>query len=180
MLSRFPRLWNRREPELDRQPLALEHLRDAGRHISKRILSDDAYGAFLVIAASRVRIADAYTHANGEWVLELHGAYPWQECRWTPEQWQAFYEVHLAARYRAGELTGEAWPTICRHLASEYPNGDLAATVDGVVWATRAVRRARGERGVVPDGIQRLASRLDRTLPLPDNDGPDGGQGGAA
>ena len=137
-------LFNRPEPELDRQPLALEHLRDMGRGVPKRILSNDAYGAFLTLAASRVRIADAYTHTGGEWVLELHGAYPWQECRFSPEQWQAFYEVHLAERYRETMLDGEWWLTITRHLATEYPSGQLASLYENVV---KANRHLRGEEG---------------------------------
>jgi hypothetical protein len=138
----LPRFWNRPEPALDQQPYCLEHIRDMGRAVPKRILSNDAYGAFLVLAASRVRIADAYTHAGSEWVLELHGAYPWQECRFSPEQWQAFFECHLAALYRAGELTGAAWVLQCAQIAKDYPNGQLPSTVDSVVLATR---RARGE-----------------------------------
>lgn len=136
------RIFHRPEPELDQQPYCLEHIRDAGRAIPRRLLSNDAYGAFLTLAASRVRIADAYTHAGGEWVLELHGAFPWQECRWTPEQFQAFYECHLAALYKSGELTGAAWVLQCAQIARDYPNGQLPSTVDSVVLATR---RARGE-----------------------------------
>jgi hypothetical protein len=140
MIHRLPRLWNRPEPELDRQPFCLEHLRDMGRAVPKRILSNDAYGAFLVLAASRVRIADAYTHAGGEWVLELHGAYPWQECRFSPEQWQAFYEVFLAVPYTSGTLDGGWWLIVCRHLAEQHPNGQLASIVASVMAATRRVR----------------------------------------
>ncbi len=136
------RIFNRPEPKLDRQPLALEHLRDMGRAVPKDILSNDAYGAFLTLAATHVRIADAYTHPGGEWVLELHGAYPWQECRFSPEQWQAFYEVHLKERYRETMLDGEWWLTITRHLAVEYPDGQLGSLYENVV---KANRRLRGE-----------------------------------
>src|SRR5258708_22074639 len=119
MFARIPRLFNRPEPELDRQPYALEHLRDMGRAVPRRLLSNDAYGALLVVAASRAVTVDAYTHGDprpghgGEWVIEVHGAFGWQEPRWTPEQWQAFYEVHLMAYYRGGMLDGEAWLRIC-------------------------------------------------------------------
>jgi hypothetical protein len=151
MFARIPRLFNRPEPELDRQPLALEHLRDLGRAVPKRILSHAAYGALLTVAASRAVVVDAYTHDDprhgGEWVIECCGAYAWQESRWTPEQWQTFYECHLAALYRAGELTGEAWKRQCYAIARDYPNGQLASTVDSVVLATR---RVRGEREVHP------------------------------
>lgn len=142
MFAWIPRLFNRPEPELDRQPLCLEHLRDMGRAVPKHLLSNAAYGAFLTIAASRVRIADAYTHAGGEWVLELHGAYPWQECRFSPEQWNAFYEVFLTVAYQSGNLDGAAWLRVCRYLANEHPNGALASVVDNVVAANRRVRAA--------------------------------------
>jgi hypothetical protein len=148
MFARIPRLFNRPEPELDQQPYCLEHLRDMGRAVPKRILSSDAYGALLTVAASRAVIVDAYTHGDprpghgGEWVIEVHGAYGWQEPRWTPEQWQAFYEVFLAPLYVAGELEGETWLRICQVIAQNHPNGQLASTVDNVVDATRRVRAA--------------------------------------
>jgi hypothetical protein len=129
MLTRF---WNRPSPELDRQPLALEHLQDMGRTVSKRVLSQDAYAALLLVGATRRVIVDAYTHGGpkGEWVIEVHGAYPWQECRWTPAQWEAFYTRHLASLYWNGNLTGDAWVRLCAGIAREYPNGQLASTVD--------------------------------------------------
>ena len=128
----LPRFWNRPEPKLDQQPYALEHLQDVGRAVPKRILSNDAYGALLTVAASRVVIADAYTHGGpkGEWVIEVHGAYEWQECRWQPRQWEAFYRRHLDSLYHTGELTGRAWIGICAEIARLYPNGRLASTVD--------------------------------------------------
>ena len=138
----LPRLWNRPEPKADQQPLTLEHLRDMGRGVPTRILSNDAYGAFFVLAASRVRVADAYPRLGGGWTLELHGAYPWQECRFSPDHWQAFYDVHLRERYKAGTLDGAWWLTVTSHLASEYPNGQLASTVDSIV---RISLRMRGE-----------------------------------
>jgi hypothetical protein len=131
MFARVPRLWNRPEPELDRQPYALEHLRDMGRAVPKRILSNDAYGALLVVAASRAVTVDAYTHAGGEWVIEVHGAYGWQEPRWTPAQWEAFYQLHLAGYYRDGLLAdGAVWLRICQVVAAAYPNGQLGSTVE--------------------------------------------------
>lgn len=132
------RLWNRPAPELDRQPLALEHLQDMGRGVPKRILSHDAYGALLTIAASRAVIVDAYTHGGpkGEWVIEVHGAYPWQEPRWTPEQWEAFYTVHLARRYLAGTLDGSWYLAACRMFAKQYPSGQLASNYDPAFCAS--------------------------------------------
>jgi hypothetical protein len=128
---RILRLFNRPEPELDRQPYCLEHLRGMGRAVPKRLLSNDTYGALLVIAASRVFGVDAYQRPyGGEWNIWCQGADKEQECRFSPEQWQASYDVRLA------EL---------------YPNGQLASTVDNVVLATRRVHAASrlfGKAGV--------------------------------
>src|SRR5258708_2770522 len=123
------RLHNRPEPKLQRQRLALEHLRAMGRAVPASVLSHAAYGAVLTIAASRAVIVDAYTHAGGERVIEVHGAYPWQECRWTPAEWEAFYRTHLATPYAAGALTGDMWTALCRAIAERYPNGRLASSV---------------------------------------------------
>jgi hypothetical protein len=147
----LPHLFYRPEPALDAQPYALDHLRDMGRTVPRRLLSNDAYGALLTIAASRTVTVDAYTHGDprpghgGEWVIECHGTYGWQEPRWTPEQWQAFFEVFLKNLYKEGSLVdGRAWLQICTAFALNHPNGQLARVVDHVVQATR---RARGDGG---------------------------------
>lgn len=143
MLTRFFNP-NRPEPTLDLQPYALEHLRALGRGVPKHLLSDAAYGALLVVAASRVVTVDAYTHGDprhgGEWVIECHGIYSWQEPRFSPEQWQAFYEVRLEDRYREGTLNGEWWLAVCSRLAESYPNGQLASTADHIVGLNRRIR----------------------------------------
>ena len=132
MLPGFPRLFNRPEPELDRQPLALEHLCDMGRGVPKFVLLHDAYGALLTVAASRVVPVDAYTHSgprSREWVIECWGV-SGQEMRWSPAQWEAYYRKHLAILYWNGDLTGEAWKGLCYAIAREYPNGILASTLE--------------------------------------------------
>lgn len=155
MFPRIPRIFNRPEPELDQQPYCLEHLRDMGRAVPKRLLSHAAYGALLTVAASRVVVVDAYTHGDprpghgGEWVIECCGAYSWQEPRWEPRQWDAFYREHLAALYQAYELTGEAWLRLCAEIARLFPNGRLASTVDldALVAAATAQAQQAQEAG---------------------------------
>ena len=102
-------------------------------------------GAFLVLAASHIRIADAYPRPGGGWTLELHGAYPWQECRFSPEQWQAFYEVHLAGRYRETMLDGEKWLSLHPPPRQQsIPTGSWGACTRASSRRTAVCKRAGG------------------------------------
>lgn len=108
-------------------PTTRAHL-DALAHATPvSVLSDNAYLALMLIAASsRDIIIDAYTHAGGEWVVEIHGAYGWQECRYSPAQWQRMYETHLAQAVEFGYMPlAEVWLGVCRQLALQFPNGQM-------------------------------------------------------
>jgi hypothetical protein len=105
--------------------LAYDELREMGCSVPRSALSDDAYVALLLIASGapghRI-IVDAYTHAGGDWVVEVHG-YPWQECRYTPAGWQTMYERYLAEAYRGGQLLILVWIETYQQIAGERPNG---------------------------------------------------------
>lgn len=107
-------------------PTTRAHL-DAMAHATPTsVLSDNAYLALMLIAASSDNIIiDAYTHAGGAWVVEIHG-YPWQECRYSPAQWQAMYEQQLAQAVESGYMPlADVWRAVYRQLALTFPNGQM-------------------------------------------------------
>jgi hypothetical protein len=94
--------------------------------------------------------------------------------------------------YASGGATFGTWCVWLDELARvrEDRNGRVPVTEWAVSWRELVAQAVKGHfigkadeaGGTTPDGIARLAARIDRTLPLPDDDdGPDddGSDGGA-
>ncbi len=63
----------------------------------------------------------AYTHGSPRrWNIECHGAYDWQECRFSPAGWQIMYDRYLTECLERGYMPlADIWLDTCRRIASE-------------------------------------------------------------
>lgn len=124
-------------------------LTDLSEATPTAVLSLAAWDALRTLRAAGHDVT-AYRAGNssGPWVIWVRPAYGWQEGRFTPAQWQAFYTQWLALTHAAGQLTREYWMFVCQMLGEAQPNGQLVPQepprdLDIVTAADVAAGRAR-------------------------------------
>lgn len=101
--------------------------------IPATVLSDEAVQALRTLHDAGGEV-NAYTraslteHLDGQperWVIWVRPAHGWQEGRFSPAEWEAFYRHWLAAADAQGRLTLDYWLFVCRMLGETQPNGQL-------------------------------------------------------
>lgn len=101
-------------------------LLQVGQAVSPDVLSDNAYLALLLIAASGHELVTAYDKALVGWHILVRGE-PDQECRFSPVGWQRMYELYLREAVESGaEPLADIWLDLCHELAvTNYPSHRL-------------------------------------------------------
>ena len=101
------------------------HLLEMRADVPPTVLTTPAYDA-LIDLADAAHDVDAYRAVGGRWVLWVRSPLSWQECRFSPAEWERFYRAYLFARY-SGPLPRRLFGDTCRAIAVERPNGQLLA-----------------------------------------------------
>ncbi len=120
------------------------HLAAEGAAVAGGVQRANAWLALRRVAARPRRlIVDAYQHAGGAWVVEIHG-YPWQECRYSPTGWQTMYTRYLATWVEQAYMPLAAvWEATYQRIAGERPNGMMLPP--GEQWAESVPAQGGGE-----------------------------------
>ncbi len=101
------------------------HLAEMRADVLTTCLTTAAYDA-LIDLADAAHDVDAYRAAGGRWVVWVRSPLAWQECRFSPREWERFYRAYLWCHY-SGPLPRRMYGDVCRALAVERPNGQLLA-----------------------------------------------------
>ncbi len=99
------------------------HLAEMRADVLTTCLTSAAYDALIDLADAGHDV-DAYTSPSGRWVLWVRSPLAWQEARFTPREWEAFYRLYLFAHY-SGALPRALYAQRCREIADVRPNGQL-------------------------------------------------------